>query len=75
MQARLIESLALGGPSLVPGGSGVKESACNTGDMSSMPGSGRSPGGRHASLYSCLGNTMVSGACQAAVHGVAKSQR
>ena len=27
-----------------PGGSDGKESACNTGDLSSIPGSGRSPG-------------------------------
>ena len=27
-----------------PGGSDVKESACNAGDMGSFPGSGRSPG-------------------------------
>ena len=30
-----------------PGGSVGKESACNTGDLSSIPGSGRSPGGGH----------------------------
>ena len=28
-----------------PGGSAGKESACNVGDPSSIPGSGRSPGG------------------------------
>ena len=27
-----------------PGGSDVKESACNEGDLGSVPGSGRSPG-------------------------------
>ena len=27
-----------------PGGSDGKESACNTGDLGSIPGSGRSPG-------------------------------
>ena len=27
-----------------PGGSNGKESACNAGDMDSIPGSGRSPG-------------------------------
>ena len=28
-----------------PGGSDSKESACNTGDLGLIPGSGRSPGG------------------------------
>ena len=30
-----------------PGGSGGKESACNAGDLGSIPGLGRSPGGAH----------------------------
>ena len=30
-----------------PGGSDGKESACNAGDLSSIPGSGRFPGRRH----------------------------
>ena len=30
-----------------PGGSDGKESACNAGDLGSIPGSGRSPGGGH----------------------------
>ena len=30
-----------------PGGSAVKESACNEGDLGSIPGSGRSPGERN----------------------------
>ena len=30
-----------------PGGSDGKKSACNVGDMSSIPGSGRSPEGGH----------------------------
>ena len=30
-----------------PGGSDGKESTCNAGDLESIPGSGRSPGGRH----------------------------
>ena len=29
---------------LAPGGSEVKASACNAGDLGSIPGSGRSPG-------------------------------
>jgi len=58
-----------------PGGSDSKESACNAGDPSSMPGSGRSPGGGNGNplQYSCLENSMDRGAWQAIVHGVAKS--
>ena len=43
-----------------PGGSEVKASACNAGDLGSMPGLGRSPGGGHDNTlpYSCLENSM-----------------
>ena len=39
-----------------PGGSDGKESACIVGDLSSIPGLGRSPRGRHGNplQYSCL---------------------
>ena len=39
-----------------PGGSDVKASACNAGDLGSIPGSGRSPGERNGNpiQYSCL---------------------
>ena len=39
-----------------PGGSDSKESACNAGDLGSVPGLGRSPGGRYGNplQYSCL---------------------
>ena len=59
-----------------PGGSEVKESACNAGDLGSIPGSGRSPGeGNGKPLqYSCLENPMDGGAWWATVHRVAKSQ-
>ena len=42
----------------VLGGSDGKESACNAGDLCSIPGLGRSPGGGHDDplQYSCLGN-------------------
>ena len=30
-----------------PGGSGGKASACSVGDLGLIPGSGKSPGGRH----------------------------
>ena len=41
-----------------PGGSDGKESACNAGDLDSIPGLGRSPRGGHGNLlqYSCLEN-------------------
>ena len=59
-----------------PGGSEGKESACNVGDLGSIPGLGRSPGEGHGNLlqYSCLENPMDQGAWRATVHGVAKSQ-
>ena len=42
----------------------VKNLPANTGDVVSIPGLGRSPGGGHdnALHYSCLGNPMVGGA-------------
>ena len=54
----------------------VKNLPVNTGNRSSMPGLGRSPGGGNDNLlqYSCLENPMVRGAWQATVHGVTKSQ-
>ena len=56
------------------GGSDSKESACNVGDLGSIPGLGRSLGGGHGNplQYSCLENPMDRGAWQATVHGVAK---
>ena len=59
-----------------PGGSEIKASACNVGDLGSIPGSGRSPGeGNDKPLqYSCLENPMDGGAWWAIVHGSAKSQ-
>ena len=49
---------------LFPGGSDGKASACNVGDLSSIPGLGRSPGERNGNLlqYSCLENPMDRGA-------------
>ena len=40
-----------------------KESACNVGDLGSVPGSGRFPGkgNGYSLLYSCLGNPMHRG--------------
>ena len=59
-----------------PGGSEVKASACNVGDLGSVPGWGRAPGeGNGTPLqYSCLENPMDGGAWWATVHGVAKSR-
>ena len=59
-----------------PGGSDGKESACNAGDLGSIPGSGRSPGegNGYPLQYSCLENSMYRGAHWDIVHGVAKSQ-
>ena len=56
-------------------GSDSKESACNAGDSSSMPGSGRSPGEGHGNLlqYSCPENPMDRGAWWASVHRAAQS--
>ena len=50
--------------------------ARNIRDVGSIPGLGRSPGGRHDNPlhYSCLENPMDRGAWWAKVHKVAKSQ-
>ena len=58
------------------GGLGGKESACNIGDMGSIPGSGRSPGEGNSNLlqYSCLKNSKDRGARRATVQRVAKSR-
>ena len=58
------------------GGSDSKESACNVGDLRTIPGSGRSPGGGNGYplQHSCLENSMDRGAWQATVYGVTKSR-
>ena len=55
-----------------PGGSDGKESACNAGDLGSIPVSGRSPGEGNGNplQYSCLENPTEGGAWWATVHGV-----
>ena len=52
-----------------------KESACNAGDLSSIPGLARSPGERNGNplQYSCLGHPTDWGAWWATVHRVTKS--
>ena len=59
-----------------PGGSDGKESTCNEGDLGSISGSGRSPGeGDDNPLkYSCLENSVDTGAWLATVHGITKSR-
>ena len=59
-----------------PGGSMVKNLPANSGDVVSIPGSGRSPGEGNGNplQYSCLGNSMDSGVWQATVYWVSKSQ-
>ena len=51
-----------------------KESACNAGDLSSIPGLGRSPGEGNGNplQYSCLENPMERGPWRATVHVVAR---
>ena len=59
-----------------PGGSDGKASAYNAEDPSSIPGSGRSPGGGNSNplQYSSLENPMDGETWGATVHGVTKSQ-
>ena len=58
-----------------PGNSLDKESICNVGHASLLPGLKRSPGGGHGNplQYSCLENPMDRGAWWATVQGVTKS--
>ena len=59
-----------------PGGSDGKESACNVGDLGSIPGLGRSPGEGMAIHSSALAWRIPvdRGAWWATVHGVTKSR-
>ena len=54
----------------------VKNTAANAGDVDSIPGLGRSPGGGNGNplQYSCLENHMDRGARRAIVHSVSKGQ-
>ena len=61
-----------------PGGSVIKNSPANAGDIRDVgfiPGLGRSPGGGNGNQlqYSCLENPTDRGVWRALVHGVAKS--
>ena len=57
-----------------PGGSEDKASACNAGDLGSVPESGSSPGEGNGNplQYSCLENPMNRGTWLATVHGIAR---
>jgi len=54
-----------------PGGAEVKASACDVGDLGSIPRSGRSPaeGNSNPLQYSCLENPTDGGVWWATVHG------
>ena len=58
-----------------PGGSDGEESACNAGDLGSIPGLGRSPREENGDplQYSYLKNSMDRGVWWAIVYGVTKS--
>ena len=58
-----------------PGGSDSKESACNVGDLGSIPGLGISlgEGNGYPLQYFCLEISMNRGPWRATVHGIAKS--
>ena len=59
----------------LPCSSDSKESACNAGDLGSIPGLERSPGEGNGNPLqcSCLENPMDGGAWQATVQGIAES--
>ena len=59
-----------------PGGTVAGNLPADPGDEGSVPGSGRSPGGKNGNLlpYSCLGNPMDRENWQVTVYGVAKSR-
>ena len=61
---------------MIPGGLDSKESACNAGDLGSIPGLGRFPGEGNGYLlqYSYVENSMDRRAWQATVHEVTKSR-
>ena len=65
----LIKSITVMG---FPGGSNGKESACSVGDLGSIPGLGRSPGGGNGNplQYSCLENSTDREAWMATAHRI-----
>ena len=75
-----VKTLSISNISLVsPTAQRVEESTCNSGDTEdavSIPGLGRSSGGRHGNplQYSCVESPRDRGAWQATVQRVAKSR-
>ena len=71
----LFHFAGMGGVGWFPVCSDGKKSACNSGDLDSIPGSGRFPeeGNGYPLQYSCLKNPMDRGAWQTTAHGVIKS--
>ena len=59
-----------------PSGSDGKESTCNVGDLGSIPGLRRSPGGVYGNSFqcSCLKNPTGRGDWRATFHGVTQSR-
>ena len=55
----------------------VKNLPVDAGEVGSIPGSGRSPGGGHGNpiQYSCMENSKDRGGWQATIHGVAGSRK
>ena len=68
-----VEDLGFSGDSVVKN---LSANAGDTGDVSSIPGLGRFPGGGNGNplQYSCLENSMDRGSWWATVHGVTKNQ-
>ena len=71
----LVFSLVSAG-SVVKSRPAIQETACSTGDLGSITGSGRSPGEGNGNplQHSCLGNPMDRGSQGATVPGIAKSR-
>ena len=70
-ESEMTERLSLSISLSFPSGSYSKESACNAGDLGSVPGLRNSSGEGNGNplQYSCLENSMDRGAWQATVHG------
>jgi len=56
------------------GGSNGKESTCNVGDLGSISGLRRCPGGGHGNTlqYSCMENTLDRGSWWAMINGITR---